>query len=63
MVLLQKAAVNKMRGEPRRARVPRLHSGARESIDSSSIHMGVPNDLKRINSHATNVAHVAVGEL
>ena len=49
--------------ELRQAHINRLHLGARETIETSSIHMDVLNDLKRINSHATNLAYVVLGEL
>jgi phosphate:Na+ symporter len=35
----------------------RLRHGLRESIESSSLHMDVLRDLKRINSHLTSVAY------
>jgi phosphate:Na+ symporter len=62
-VLLQKGTISRMERELRQAHISRLHSGARESIDTSSIHMDVLNDLKRINSHASNMAYVVLGEL
>ena len=62
-VLAEKAIVNKMERELRQAHIQRLHAGARESIETSSIHMDLLNDLKRINSHATNMAYVVLGEL
>jgi len=62
-VLSQKAAINKMERELRQAHIQRLHAGLRESMETSSIHMDVLNDLKRINSHATNMAFVVLGEL
>lgn len=62
-VLHQKAIINKAERELRQAHIQRLHAGSKESILTSSIHMDVLNDLKRINSHATNMAFVVLGEL
>jgi phosphate:Na+ symporter len=44
----------------------RLRSGKPESIETSSLHLDVLRDLKRINSHLTSVAYPileAAGEL
>ncbi|HJQ56078.1 MAG TPA: PhoU domain-containing protein, partial [Vineibacter sp.] len=44
----------------------RLRQGRAESIETSSIHMDIVRDLKRINSHLTSVAYPileAAGEL
>jgi len=62
-VLRRKVLVNQMERELRQAHIERLHKGLRESIDTSAIHLDVLNDLKRINSHATNIAYVVMGEL
>ena len=35
----------------------RLRHGLRESIETSSLHLDVLRDLKRINSHLTSVAY------
>ena len=45
------------------AHIARLHAGLPESIETSSIHLDALNDLKRINSHATNIAYVVLGEI
>jgi Na+/phosphate symporter len=39
------------------AHIQRLHRGLRESIDTSSIHLDLLSDLKRINSQLANIAH------
>ena len=62
-VLRHKAHINQIERELRQAHIARLHAGLPESIDTSSIHLDVLNDLKRINSHATNIAYVVLGEL
>ena len=62
-MLSDKSTINKMERELRQAHIRRLHAGLRESIETSSIHMDVLNDLARINSHITNLAYVVLGEL
>lgn len=62
-VLSEKAVINRIERELRQAHIQRLHAGTRESMETSSIHIDVLNDLKRINSHATNMAYVVLGEL
>lgn len=43
--------------ELRQAHIRRLHEGLRESIETSAIHLDVLTNLKRINSHITNIAY------
>ncbi len=46
----------------RQAHINRLHMGLQESIDTSSIHLDVLSNLKRINSHITNIAYPTLEE-
>jgi len=62
-VLRHKTRINQIERELRLAHIARLHAGLPESIETSSIHLDTLNDLKRINSHATNIAYVVLGEL
>ncbi len=62
-VLRHKINVNRIERELRQAHIQRLHSGVKESFDTSAIHLDVLSNLKRINSHATNIAYVVLGEL
>jgi phosphate:Na+ symporter len=39
------------------AHIQRLHQGLRESIDTSSIHLDLLSNLKRINAHLSSIAH------
>jgi phosphate:Na+ symporter len=41
----------------------RLRSGQLESIDTSSIHLDILRDLKRLNSHVTSVAYPILDEV
>ncbi|HZK66409.1 MAG TPA: Na/Pi cotransporter family protein [Chloroflexota bacterium] len=62
-VLSEKSTINRMERELRQTHIRRLHAGLRESIETSSIHMDILNDLARINSHTANLAYVVLGEL
>ncbi|MBI5877073.1 MAG: Na/Pi cotransporter family protein [Chloroflexi bacterium] len=62
-VLRHKSRINQVERELRQAHIARLHAGLPESIETSSIHLDALNDLKRINSHATNIAYVVLGEI
>ncbi len=52
-----KAKLSEMERDLRQAHINRLHMGLRESIDTSSIHLDLLANLKRINSLITNVAY------
>ncbi len=41
----------------REAHIERLHKGLRESIETSSVHLDVLSNLKRINSYISNIAY------
>ncbi len=62
-VLRHKAHINLMERELRQAHISRLHEGLRESIDTSSIHLDVLANLKRVNSLATNIAYAVLGHV
>ena len=44
-------------GKTTLAHIRRLHEGLPESIETSAIHLDVLTNLKRINSHITNIAY------
>jgi len=56
-LLKEKIRVAEMEKELREAHINRLHRGLRESIDTSSIHLDVLTNLKRINSYISNIAY------
>lgn len=62
-VVRSKGEVNQLERELRQAHIQRLHQGNPQTVATSEIHLDVLNDLKRINSHATNIAYVVLGEL
>jgi phosphate:Na+ symporter len=57
-----KANINVIEREYRQTHIGRLHEGLKESIDTSSIHLDVLANLKRVNSLATNIAYAVLGE-
>lgn len=61
-VLRHKVRLGELERELRQAHINRLHRGLRESIDTSSIHLDVLSNLKRINSHITNIAYPILEE-
>ncbi len=60
-LLKRKAFIAETEKSLRQAHIDRLHLGLRESIDTSSIHLDILTNLKRINSHITNVAYPILG--
>jgi phosphate:Na+ symporter len=56
-LLRHKVKIAEMAQDLTEAHIQRLHQGLRESIDTSSIHLDVLANLKRINSQLSNIAH------
>ena len=56
-VLKNKEKLGSMEREFKAAHIGRLHLGFRESIDTSSIHLDLLSNLKRINHHITNTSY------
>lgn len=63
-VLENKADLSALERDLRQAHIQRLHMGLKESIDTSSIHLDVLSNIKRINSHITNIVYpiIEMGE-
>jgi phosphate:Na+ symporter len=59
-VIKSKGWVAQKERELRQAHIRRLHEGLPESIETSAIHLDVLTNLKRINSHITNIAYPIV---
>ncbi len=59
-VIQAKGWVAKKERELKQAHIHRLHEGLPESIETSAIHLDVLTNLKRINSHITNIAYPIV---
>jgi len=65
-LLEEKVVFRELERTASQGHLARLRSGKLESIETSSLHMDVMRDLKRINSHLTSVAYPildAAGEL
>jgi phosphate:Na+ symporter len=56
-VIKSKSWLAQKERELRQAHIRRLHEGLPESIETSAIHLDVLTNLKRINSHITNIAY------
>jgi phosphate:Na+ symporter len=65
-LVAEKTAIRELEGKAADSHFARLREGRPESMETSSIHMDVIRDLKRINGHLTSVAYPileAAGEL
>jgi phosphate:Na+ symporter len=65
-LLQEKVAFRELERAASESHLERLRSGKLESLETSSLHLDVLRDLKRINSHLTSVAYPildAAGEL
>ena len=65
-LLEEKVAFRELERGASESHLERLRSGKLESLETSSLHLDVLRDLKRINSHLTSVAYPildAAGEL
>jgi phosphate:Na+ symporter len=56
-LLRHKVKIAQMAQDLTEAHIQRLHQGLRESIETSSIHLDLLSNLKRINSQLSNIAH------
>lgn len=61
-VIEEKPRISQKERELKQAHIRRLHAGLPESIETSAIHLDVLTNLKRINSHVTNIAYPIVEE-
>ncbi|MGH2498689.1 MAG: Na/Pi cotransporter family protein [Candidatus Limnocylindria bacterium] len=61
-VIRHKANIGALERQYRQTHIERLHSGLRESIDTSSIHLDVLTNLKHVNSLAANIAYAVLGQ-
>jgi phosphate:Na+ symporter len=59
-VIEAKSQVAHQERQLKQAHIKRLHEGLVESIETSAIHLDVLTNLKRINSHITNIAYAVV---
>ena len=60
-VLKNKEKLGNLERELKAAHIARLHKGLKESIDTSSIHLDLLSNLKRINHHIINISYPLIG--
>jgi phosphate:Na+ symporter len=60
-VIRHKSRINLLERQLRQSHIDRLHSGLRESIDTSSLHLDLLANLKRANSLAAGIAYAVLG--
>ncbi|MDH3976103.1 MAG: Na/Pi cotransporter family protein [Deltaproteobacteria bacterium] len=60
-VLKNKEKLGNLERELKAAHISRLHKGLKESIDTSSIHLDLLSNLKRINHHIINISYPLIG--
>lgn len=59
-VLRHKKRLAKLETELREAHINRLHAGLKESFDTSSLHLDLLSNLRRINSYITGFAYAVL---
>ncbi len=62
-VAQNKQVVGKYESELRMKHIERLHKGRKESIETSSMHLDLIDQYKRINSHIASIAYAIKGKL
>ena len=60
-VLKNKEKLGTLERELKAAHISRLHKGLQESIDTSSIHLDLLSNFKRINHHIINISYPLIG--
>jgi len=60
-VLKNKEKLGNLERDLKAAHISRLHKGLKESIDTSSIHLDLLSNLKRINHHIINISYPLIG--
>jgi len=56
-LVAEKAEVRALERRATEAHLSRISSGRRESIETSTLHLDILRDLKRINAHIASVAY------
>ena len=56
-MLAQKIAVRAAEQDATERHLARLASGRADTLETSSLHLDIVRDLKRINSHLTSIAY------
>ncbi len=61
-VIKEKGRIRQRERDLSASHVRRLHEGISETIETSSIHLDILTNLKRITSHITSIAHTVIGK-
>jgi phosphate:Na+ symporter len=62
-VTLIKPEIVRLESDLRKKHIARLHSGLKESIETSSVHLDVIDHLKQINSHVAGISFAVMGNM
>jgi phosphate:Na+ symporter len=63
LVVDSKVEINGYEAELRKRHIGRLHAGLQEALETSSIHLDLIDQFKRINSHVASVGAALLGEI
>ncbi|MGA2090961.1 MAG: Na/Pi cotransporter family protein [Endomicrobiales bacterium] len=63
LVVNSKVEINGYETELRKRHIGRLHAGLQEALETSSIHLDLIDQFKRINSHVASVGSTLLGEI
>lgn len=63
LVVESKAEVNGYEGELRKRHIERLHEGLSEALETSSIHLDLLEQFRRVNSLTVSIAHSFLGRV
>ena len=58
-----KPEIVRLESDLRKKHIARLHSGLKESIETSSVHLDVIDQLKQINSHVAAISFAVMGSM
>jgi phosphate:Na+ symporter len=63
LVADSKAEIDSYESELRKRHIGRLHSGLQESLETSSVHLDLIDQFKRINSHVADTGYSLLGQI
>ena len=63
MVIGAKREVSRYEAELRQRHIGRLHSGSEGSLDTSSVHLDLIDNLKRINNYTVSTSYAILSEI
>lgn len=63
LVSSNEAEISRYESELRKKHISRLHSGLQESLETSSVHLDLIDQFKRINSHIATISNTLLGQI